>query len=353
MKLGLIGFPQSGKKTLFKILTGSVPALSSSVEVGIADILDSRFDALVRMYEPRKETRAKINIELLPDIDEDAIREGGIFKNISDMDALCCVIRAFQSDSVYHVKGSVDPQRDLAAISSELILHDQLFAEKRLERIALSKKKSLKMNTEKEEALLHRISAHLDSGLPLRLLQLSPEECAIIASYPFITRKQTIILLNTDEAALSDSGFIDTQAKPFDKQQFVFLKISALLESEIASLESSEERNEFMQSVGIDEPSLPMLTHACMQALGLISFFTVGKDEVKQWLIRTGATAPQAGRAIHTDIERGFIRAEVIKYADLIALGSEDAVKKAGKLYLMGKEYIVEDGDIISFRFNV
>lgn len=353
MKLGIIGFPQSGKKTLFHILTGSPATNASSAEVGIADILDSRFDTLARMYEPRKETRAKINIELLPDIDPDSLREGAIFKNIADTDALCCVIRAFKNETVYHIKGSVEPERDLSTISTELLLHDHLFAEKRLERIAQSKKKSLKINTEKEEALMHRFCSHLDAGFPLRTAEISSEEAAIIASYPFITRKQTIIALNADEKALSDPGFLETYKNTFATQNFIFLKISALLESEIAGLESPEERNEFMQSAGIKEPSINLLTRACMEALGLISFFTVGKDEVRQWLVRKGSTAPEAGRAIHSDIERGFIRAEVIKYEDLVALQSEDAVKKAGKLFIMGKDYIVEDGDIISFRFNV
>ncbi len=353
MKLGILGFPQSGKKTLFHILTGSALSHSSSAEVGIADILDSRFDTLARMYQPKKETRAKINIELLPDIDADSLREGAIFKNIADMDALCCVIRAFTSDSVYHIKGSVDPHRDLETISTELLLHDHLFAEKRFERIAQSKKKSAKCNTEKEEALMQRFCQHLDAGLPLRTAEISSEERAIIASYPFITLKQTIIVLNTDEAALSNPEFLASYKSAFANQDFIFLKISALLESEIAALDSIEERNEFMLSAGIEEPSINQLTRACMHSLGLISFFTVGKDEIKQWLIRKGSAAPEAGRAIHSDIERGFIRAEVMKYRDLVELQSEEAVKKAGKLFIMGKDYIVDDGDIISFRFNV
>lgn len=353
MKIGLIGFPQSGKKTLFQILTGTLPSNSSGSDVGISDILDARFDTLARMYEPRKETRAKINIELLPDVDSDSLREGAIFKNIADMDALCCVIRAFESETVYHIKESVDPSRDLSTISSELLLHDHLFAEKRLERIEQNKKKSAKISTEKEEALMHRFCRHLDAGFPLRTLEMTPEERAIITSYPLITLKQTIIVFNTDEHAQADSAFLEKIESSYAQQNFVFLKISALFESEIAALESEEERCDFMQSVGIKEPSINALTRACMQALGLISFFTVGKDEVKQWLIRKGSSAPEAGRAIHSDIERGFIRAEVIKYHDLITLQSEEAVKKAGKLFIMGKDYIVEDGDIISFRFNV
>jgi GTP-binding protein YchF len=357
MKVGIIGMPQTGKKMLFNLLTrDSAPAGGKSQPAqltGVASVNDPRFDSLIQMYKPKKETKARINIELLPKIEETTIQEGAIFKNIADTNAICHVVRAFEDESVYHAKGNVNPERDIDLINSELILHDLLFIEKRIERIEAGKKKGRPDANVKEEPLLMRFKDHLEKELPLRTLEINQEDMKIILSYPFITLKEIIIALNVGENEIKKRSLISRLQGKYESLKISMMQISAKLESEIAALESDEERSEFMRDSGIDEPAINILSRTCMSSLGMMSFFTVGEDEVRQWMIKKGSTAPEAAGAIHSDIQRGFIRAEVIKYADLTGLGSEEAVKKAGKHLLMGKEYIVEDGDIINFRFNV
>jgi hypothetical protein len=354
MKIGIFGLPQSGKKTLFGLLTGTVQKEANTDTVsGVADVLDGRFNTLVALYKPRKEARARINIDLLPDVDAEALRDGAIFRDIAGMDALCCVIRAFEDDTVYHMSGSVDAGRDLAMIASELVLHDLLFVEKRLERIEAGKKKPNAEALKKEEDIMLRFRAHLEAERPLRTMELSADDRKIITGYPLITLKKMIAVLNVGDALVADGKLAGALESRFTGVDIEFMQISARIEAEIAALESAAERKEFMEASGITEPAINVLSRTCMRALGLISFFTVGEDEVKQWLVRDRSLAPEAGGAIHSDIQRGFIRAEVIKYDDIIALGTEEAVKKAGKLLVMGKDYPVADGDIISFRFNV
>lgn len=357
MKIGIIGLPQTGKKTLFELLTG-VKLISQDSDQkksfeGIADILDPRFDALVSLYKPKKATRARLAVRLFPKIDATNIREGEIFKDIADMDALCHVVRGFLDDTIYHVDGSVNPARDIDMVNSELILHDLIFIEKRLERIGKGSKKAREEIAKKEEDLLLRFKNQLENGRPLRLAEVSDEEAKIISSYPFLTAKKMIVALNVSDSRIADKNFIEEIKLKYDALGMVIMQLSAKLESEISLLDSADERKEFMQAAGIEEPAINLLSRLCMSAVGLISFFTVGEDEVRQWLVRSGSLAPEAGGTIHTDIQRGFIRAEVIKYDDLINFKSEDAVKKAGKLNVMGKDYQVMDGDIISFRFNV
>lgn len=355
MRVGIMGLPQSGRRTLYTLLTGGAPANTEGKEpvIGIAQVLDPRFDTLAAMYKPRKETRARITAELIPPLEENAVKSGAVFRDIAGTDALCLVVRAFEDDRVFHVKGSVDPLRDADAIIAELILHDLLFIEKRLERIAEGRRRNKDERAEREEPALLAMREHLEHDLPLRTLELGQEEKKLMAGYPLITMKEMIVALNVSETELSSKAVIDAAQKKYSDQAVVIVRISARLEAEIRSLESAEERAAFMREAGIEETALSLLTRACMASLGLISFFTVGEDEVRQWMVRRGSSAPEAAGAIHSDIQRGFIRAEMMKYEDLISLGSEEAVKKAGKQYVMGREYIVEDGDIISFRFNV
>lgn len=357
MKVGIIGLPQTGKKKLFQLLTGMKsfhPGQDASKAVtGVAEIFDPRFDVLAGLYNPRKTVRARVNVDLLPKLEAAAIRDGDVFKDIADVDALCHVVRAFSSDVVYHVSGNVNAERDIDSVNAELILHDLLFIEKRFERLEKAKKKGIEEQARREEALLGRFREHLEKDLPLRLLEIEEEDRRLIASYPFITLKKMIIALNVSEKDISSGDAVARMVERYRAYGIEIMQISAELESEIAALESADERAEFMREAGIEEPAVNLLSRLCMRSLGLISFFTVGDDEVRQWLIRMGSSAPEAAGAIHTDIQRGFIRAEVMKYPDLSELKSEDAVKKAGRFHVMGREYIVEDGDIISFRFNV
>lgn len=357
MKIGIVGLPQVGKKTLFSLLTNhqieEKDLVSNKPIKGVAEIKDPRFENLVAAYKPKKEVRARIEMELLPKLEKDTIIKGDIFKDIDSLDAICHVVRAFKDDSVYHADGSVDPERDISAVNAELILHDLVFIEKRLERLEKNIKQTKEETAIKERDLLIKLKSHLDKELPLRLLELSPDEKKAIASYPFVTRKAVIIVLNISEESLKDHGFSEGLRGKYAVLGMDIMQVSAKVESEIASLDSDEEKRAFLKDLGIEEPAINILTRVCLKALDLISFFTVGQDEVRQWTIRSSSSAPEAAGAIHSDLEKGFIRAEVMKYSDFTELGGEDKVKSAGKLYVKGKDYIVADGDIINIRFNV
>ena len=348
MKIGMIGLPQVGKKALFELLTGHRPSeneVASGKPIhGVAEIRDSRFEYLVGLYKPKKNVMARIEIELLPKIEKDSISQGGIFEDIAEVDALCHVVRAFHEDSVYHASGSVDPKRDIDAINSELILHDLIFIEKRFERLDKKVKQTKEEASMKEREILAKLKAHLEKEQPLRTLGLTADEKKLLASYPLLTRKDIIIVLNVGEAQLKDKPPVEGPN---------VMQVSAKVEAEIAALDSEEEKKAFLVDLGITEPAINILTGLLLKTLNLISFFTVGQDEVRQWTVKAGSSAPEAAGAIHTDLQKGFIRAEVIKLNDIKELGSEDAVKSHGKFYLKGKDYIVEDGDILTIRFNV
>lgn len=357
MKIGIIGLPQVGKKTLFELLTNHKPKeseLASNKPIkAVAEIRDPRFDSLVKLYKPKKEARARIDIEMLPKLEKDTIVKKDIFADINELDAICHVVRAFKDESIYHIEGTVDPKRDIDWVSSELILNDLIFIEKRMERIEKKVKQIQEESVVKEKEILAKLRTHLDKELPLRLLNLSDGEKKIISSYPFVTRKAIIIALNISEEDLKDTGLIERLKRNYQHAGIEILQVSTKVESEITKLDSEEEKKEFLKELGIEEPAIDALTRLCIKALNLISFFTVGPDEVRQWTVKAGSTAPEAAGAIHTDLQKGFIRAEVMKYEDFISLGSESKVKVAGKAYLKGKDYIVEDGDMLDIRFNV
>jgi GTP-binding protein YchF len=359
MKLGIIGLPQTGKKSLFELLTSHHSSMSAheahKTVAGQAAIRDIRFDNLVKLFDPKKEVPAKIDLLLFPKIEAATLKEENILSEIALVDAICHVVRAFEDESIYHLKGSVNPARDIEDINAELVLHDLLFIEKRMERIekgSQSKKKGDK-EIEDEVKLLEKFREHLEKDLHLRTLETSPEEEKIIASYPFLTRKKMLVVLNAGDESAGDTSMLEELSGKYSSLDLDIMQVSAKLEYEISELDSEEEREEFLKDAGISEPALNKLSQLSMKTLGLISFFTVGKDEVRQWLIRNGALAPEAGGAIHSDIERGFIRAEVMKYEDIIEHGSEEALKKVGKFHVHGKEYQVLDGDIVHYRFNV
>ncbi|MEE4365178.1 MAG: redox-regulated ATPase YchF [Desulfotignum sp.] len=356
MKVGIIGLPQAGKKTLFQILTGNEitdPSKAIKPVPGAADILDSRFNALKKMYAPKKQVQARLDLVLLPKLEAETISKGDIFKDIADMDAICHVIRAFKDDAIYHVSGSVNAFRDFEAVNAELLMHDQIFAEKRIQRLEEEVKKIKDETRQKELELMVRIKDHLEQETPLRLMALTMDEEKMIRSYPFITKKKMVIAVNVGEEDLGSRDLLAGFEDSCDRQAIASMMVSAKVEAEIALLDTKEEKQEFLEDLGIAETALEKLTRLCLQSLNLISFFTVGKDEVRQWLVRQGSTAPKAAGVIHSDLERGFIRAEVFSYEDLMALGSEAALKKSGRFYVEGKDYIVTDGDILNIRFSV
>ena len=356
MKIGIIGLPQVGKKTLFEILLQEKLNISDNLKTdvipGVVKVKDPRFDKLVSMYSPKNEVPATIDIALLPKIEKETVSSGEVFVKIADVDALCHIVRSFKDESVYHVEGSINPIRDIDAVNSELILNDMIFIEKRLERIdkELSRKKDIVK--EKDKEILSKLKVHLEKELPLRTMPLDKEENKLISTYQFISMKPIIIALNIGEEDVEDTSLLDSVKQKYEEHKIGVMQVSAKIESEIASL-PEEEQKEFLSELGIEEPAINALTRLFYKTLGLISFFTVGKDEVREWMIRKNSTAPEAAGAIHTDLQRGFIRAQVIKYNDLISLGTEAKVKEAGKCYLKGKDYVVEDGDIIDIRFNV
>ena len=356
MKVGIIGLPQTGKKTLFQILTGNEikePSKAFKPVPGAADILDSRFNKLVEMYEPKKNVRARIDLVLLPKMEAETISKGEIFRDIADMDAICHVVRAFEDDAIYHSQGSVDAIRDFEMVNSELIMHDQMFVEKRIERLEAMVKKIKDEDQQKELVLMIKLKDTLEVEKPLRLIELMDDEEKMIRSYPFITRKKLVIAVNVSEDDLGNEALLSSFKQRCETQEMEVMLVSAKVEAEIAMLDTQEEKDEFLEDLGIKETALESLTKLCLKSLNLISFFTVGKDEVRQWLVRKGAKTPQAAGVIHSDLERGFIRGEVFKYDELMEAGSEAELKKGGKIYVEGKDYLVEDGDILNIRFSV
>ena len=347
MKLGLVGYPQVGKKTLFRLLTGQDPQATG---LGLAQVRDARVEDLVAQYEPRKRTPATIEFEMLPDLEEDSQKNAAALKGLERVDAICHLVRSFADESVYHLSGSVDPARDIRRFAEDLQLADMLFIDKRLERLAKERKGQKEEGPEK--ALLERMQAHLEEGHPLSEFGFSASEEKLVASYPLLTLKPVVNILNADEEDVQNIDLLAGLEAEFSDAPFAWVAVSAKIEEELAELDE-EERSAFLADLGLAEPALARLTRLCYSTLGLISFFTVGEDEVRAWTIRRGCLAPQAGRTIHTDIQRGFIRAEIMRYDDLAELGSEQALKAAGKFLQKGRDYEVEDGDIIHFLFKV
>jgi len=355
MKLGLVGFPQVGKRTLFRLLTGKEPNSEGKKGngLGLAKVRDVRFDRLVEIYAPRQETPAHIEFLLLPDLAQQASHNEQILRGLEQVDVICLLVRTFGDDTVFHIHGTVDPCRDILFFSEELQLNDLIFIEKRLER--LGKEQNKKKDIQKmvmETDLLTRMRGHLETGRFLKNFLLTEAEEKLVASYPLLTRKAMIIILNVGELEVSGQDHVGKLRETFREQAFQWVAVSAKIEQELCQLDAPD-RQTFLEELQLDQPALDRLTMLCYQTLGLISFFTVGPDEVRAWTNRQGSLAPQAAGVIHSDFERGFIRAEVMKYQDLIKMGSEQKVREEGKYLQKGRDYVVEDGDIINFLFNV
>ncbi|MBN1870192.1 MAG: redox-regulated ATPase YchF [Candidatus Omnitrophica bacterium] len=357
MKIGIIGLPQVGKKTLFELLTGGkLPeghGAGQEVKIGSARIRDNRFDRLVEMYKPRRSVPAAIDVIVMPKFDKETVSSGEFLKSLEKCDALCHIVRAFSDESVFHVDGSVDPLRDIQNVYSELILGDLILTEKRIERIALDQKKgATNPGQGKEKEILDGMKKLLDDNLPLINFPMDADDRKLMSSYQFLTRKPVIIVLNVDDGKIADTALLEQVKAKYKNYGTKVMQISAKIESELASLDAGEQET-FLKDLNITESALNQLSALCFEALGLISFFTVGEDEVRAWTVKRNTLAPDAAGAIHTDLQRGFIRAEVMKTSELFELGSETKLKEAGKVMLKGKDYIVEDGDIMHVRFNV
>jgi GTP-binding protein YchF len=356
MRLGIIGLPQSGKTTLFNALTrGDQPTTMSGgrfeVHTGVVDVPDERVDKLSAMFKPQKTIYAKVTYADIAGLEGGGSKSGisgALLNQLNQMDGFVHVVRAFESSAVPHPAGSVDPRRDIAAMDSELLINDLIAVERKQERLAEERKKGGgrdKIVIEREIALFERLRETLSADTPLRDLDISVEDERSLAGYGFLTRKPILVLLN-----LSDG-----QTPPQISYSHTASRMVALqgkLEMELAQL-APDEAEIFMGEYGIEELGLQRVIGLSYDLLGLQSFFTVGEDEVRAWTVRRGAPAVEAAGVIHTDLSKGFIRAEVVAYTDLISLGGMAEARGKGKLRLEGKEYVVQDGDIMHVRFNL
>lgn len=352
MKLGIIGFPQSGKTTIFNALTrGHAPTTASAgrleVHTAVVDVPDPRVDALSALFKPRKTIYAKVTYADIAGLEAGAAKSGisgPLLNQLTQMDGLIHVVRCFPDENVPHPFGSVDPQRDIDSMNAELMLNDLIAVERKLERLTEERKKggTDKALNERQTALFTRLHEVLAAEKPLRGVEISAEEEKFLSGFGLLTRKPLLVLLNLGEG----------QAAPQVRAESPVVALQGKLEMELAQLPPNDAAV-FMQEYGISELSLNRMIKLSYDLLNQHSFFTVGEDEVRAWTVRRGATALEAAGAIHTDLQQGFVRAEVVACADLLELGSMAEAKTKAKLRLEGKEYIVKDGDIVHIRFNV
>jgi GTP-binding protein YchF len=352
MKLGIIGLPQSGKTTIYNALTGlSQPTgVGGKMEVhtAVVNVPDERLDKLSAYYKPKKTIYAQVTYIDIAGLEGGGIGElsGSLRNEIGKMDGFLAVIRAFDNEMVPHLDGSVDPFRDIQKLESELLLNDMVQIETKLERLQADRSKGGKniAETEREIEVMQKLHAHISEEKPLRELELSGDEIKIISGYQYLTLKPILLVINISE------GQVEPELCSTIKHHKTC--IQGGLEMEIAQL-PPEDAAEFMQEYGIEEPSLKRMIRESYKMMGLQSFFTVGGDEVRAWTIKTGTKAQQAAGTVHTDLERGFIRGEVIPWDTLLELNGFAEAKKVAKVQLEGKEYIMRDGDVMNVLFNI
>ncbi len=358
MNIALVGLPKSGKTTIFNALTRSAAATdkyappASAPNVGVVQVPDARVTKLSELYQPKKTIYAQIEYRDYPGIFSSHAEnpDNALFSDIKANEGFVLVLRAFADEELEELYPAGPALQQLSTFEEEMILSDQIVAEKRLEKIELGYKRGVKTPAiQFEEKILFQVCEHLQSGQPLRTLQLHPEEEKALRGFRFFSQKPLLVLINCAE---DDFHKMEALKDEIEERGFTVEVIAGRFEEELSKLDS-EEAQLFMEDMGISESIRDRLMHLCYRMLGYISFFTVGEDEVRAWTIEEGDNAVPAAGKIHSDLARGFIRAECFRYDDLIAHGSEKALREKGLFRLEGKEYVVKDGDIISVRFSV
>lgn len=364
MKLGIVGLPNVGKSTLFNAITNAgaqsanYPFCTIDPNIGVVSVPDYRLDKLAEMYEPDKYTPATIEFLDIAGLVKGASKGEGLgnkfLSNIREVDAIVHVVRCFENDDIIHVEGSIDPARDIETINTELILSDIEVLSRRIDKTYKMIKADKKYQDDYD--FLVRVRDALDAGTCARAVECTPEEKEILDSVALLTSKPIIYAANMDEESfmspIEDNKYFKVVQDIAQAEGAAVLPICAQMEAQLVEMED-EDKKLFLEDMGLEESGLNRLIKKCYALLGLISYLTAGKPEVRAWTITKGTKAPQAAGKIHSDMERGFIRAEVVSYDDLVRCGSLNAAKEKGLVRSEGKDYVMKDGDVVLFRFNV